>query len=208
MKKVCLLIVLALAAVRAGAADHADRIFVHGKIWTEDDQHPVAEAMAIHGDRIVAVGSDADIRALAGPDTAVVDLGGRLVVPGFNDAHVHFPGRGDQVELSGVESLREFHRRVVEFAAAHASSAWIRGGGWAYSVFPDQKADKKFLNEMVPDRPDVPRRARRPHGARQLEGARAGRHHARDARSAQRTDRARPVRRADRANCRNPRSVS
>jgi len=153
MKKVCLLIVLALAAVRAGAADHADRIFVHGKIWTEDDQHPVAEAMAIHGDRILAVGSDADIRALAGPDTAVVDLGGRLVVPGFNDAHLHFPGRGDQVELAGVESLREFHRRVAAFAAAHPSSAWIRGGGWAYSVFPDRKADKKFLNEMVPDRP-------------------------------------------------------
>lgn len=148
--------VLALSVLLAGvvrAADHADRIFVNGKVWTADDAQPLALAIAIQGDKILVVGSNADVRAVAGPDTAVVDLGGRLVVPGFHDSHAHFPGGPEAVELAGVETLREFQQRVVDFAKEHAGAGWIRGSGWGYSVFPNQKADKRYLDEVMPDRP-------------------------------------------------------
>src|SRR6476659_3384529 len=76
----------------AFAADHIDRIFLNGKIWTGDDAHPSAEALAVSGDKIVAVGTNAEIKKLSVADTAVVDLHGRFVAPGFQDSHLHFPG--------------------------------------------------------------------------------------------------------------------
>jgi imidazolonepropionase-like amidohydrolase len=70
------------------SAQQADRIFVNGKIWTEDDTRPQAQALAVSADKIIAVGSDEEVRAFAAPDTATVDLRGRLVVPGFQDSHL------------------------------------------------------------------------------------------------------------------------
>jgi predicted amidohydrolase YtcJ len=135
-------------------ARHVDRILVNGKIWTEDDAQPVAEAMAVAADRIVAVGSNEEIRKLALPDTAVLDLGGRLVVPGFQDSHIHFPGRSvNELDLHGVETLKEFQQRLADFAKTHPSLPWITGDGWGYSAFPDQTVDKKYIDAVVPDRP-------------------------------------------------------
>jgi predicted amidohydrolase YtcJ len=136
------------------AAGSPDRIFVNGKIWTGDDARPRAEALAVAGDRIVAVGTTAEIRALARAGTAVTDLGGRLVVPGFQDSHLHFPGPSTtSVRLDGLDSLRAFQQRLDEFAKAHPDLAWITGGGWGYAAFPDQVPHKKHIDAVVADRP-------------------------------------------------------
>lgn len=150
-----LAVVAALAAPSPSqAADHADRLFVNGVVWTADDARPRAQALAVAGDRILAVGSDAEIRALAAPDTAVVDLHGRLVLPGFQDSHLHFPGPSvNTVDLVGAETLEDLQGRIASFAKAHPDLPWILGRGWGYSVFPDQKPDRKYVDAVVSDRP-------------------------------------------------------
>ena len=109
---------LAASAGNLSAQIFADVILVHGKIWTENPQQPEAEAVAILGNRIVAVGTSVEILKLAGPATQVIELGGKRVLPGFNDAHVHFVDGGNVVwqacnwatrERSGVSSA---HRRL------------------------------------------------------------------------------------------------
>ena len=84
---------LAQAVETAGTAP--DRIYVNARVWTGESSQPAAEAFAVRGDRIVAVGTTAEVRAHAGPATEIVDLDGRRVVPGFNDAHWHLPARKD-----------------------------------------------------------------------------------------------------------------
>jgi predicted amidohydrolase YtcJ len=150
---------LALGALFAqgaisATAQPADRIFINGKIWTGDEARPRAEALATSGDKILAVGTTAEIRALAGPTSAVVDLKGRLMVPGFQDSHLHFPGSSvNSVELDGLESLDAFQQTIAAFAKAHPDLAWITGGGWGYSAFPNQTVHKKYLDAVVSDRP-------------------------------------------------------
>lgn len=146
----CAVLCLSAQAPRA----HADRVFLGGKIWTGDTAHPYAEALAISGDRLLEVGSSADVKALASADTAVVDLHGRLVVPGFQDSHLHLPGRSvNQVDLHGVESLSEFQQRLLAFARAHPSLPWITGGGWGYSAFPNQEVKRAYIDAVISDRP-------------------------------------------------------
>jgi predicted amidohydrolase YtcJ len=141
------------ASAQAGK-QHVDRIFLNGKIWTADDTRPLAEALAIGGDKILAVGTNHDIKALAASDTAVVDLKGRLVLPGFEDSHLHFPGPSvNEVDFSDIETLEQFQTRLREFAKAHASLPWITGSGWVYSAFPDNTVDKKYIDAVVDDRP-------------------------------------------------------
>ncbi len=141
-------------AMPAFAAEHVDRIFVNGKLWTGDDARPEAQAMALAGDRIVAVGTTAEVRALARPDTAVVDLKGRLVVPGFQDSHLHFPGPTlDEIQLDDVTTLKELQDKLRAFAQARPDLQWIRGHGWGYSVFPGQIPDKKYIDAVIADRP-------------------------------------------------------
>jgi predicted amidohydrolase YtcJ len=138
----------------SAAAQHVDRIFVNGKIWTGDPAHPQAEALAISGDKIVSVATTKEIRGLASLDTAVVDLKGRLVVPGFQDSHVHFPGPSiHTVRLDGVETLAEFQQRLAEFAKANPNLAWITGGGWGYSAFPNQMVHREYIDAVISDRP-------------------------------------------------------
>ena len=142
------------AARGQSARRHVDRIFLNGQIWTGDDQRPKAEALAVADDRILAVGSTAEIQALANSDTAIVDLKGRLVVPGFQDSHLHFPGQSvNEVDLHGAETLQEFQRRLADFAKAHPQLPWITGHGWGYSAFPNQTVDKKYIDAVVSDRP-------------------------------------------------------
>src|SRR5271169_6803607 len=76
----------------------ADLIITNAKVWTVDKAHPTAQAVAVLGDRIIAVGSNAEVDVLRGHDTKVIDAGGKLVLPGFNDAHVHFVSGGLQLE--------------------------------------------------------------------------------------------------------------
>ena len=134
------------------AGDHADRIFLNGKVWTADDAQPLAQAFAVQGDRILALGSDAEIKKLASSDTAIVDLHGRLVVPGFNDAHWHFSSR-DSADLTEAADLPGLQGRMVAYARAHPKKAWITGRGWGYSVFPGNLPEKRYLDAVISDRP-------------------------------------------------------
>jgi predicted amidohydrolase YtcJ len=147
--------VVALAGISACAqAQNAERVFVNGKIWTGDEKKPQAEALAIRGDRIVAVGTPEEVTKAVGVDAAVVDLHGRLVVPGFQDSHAHWPGSSvNDVDLHGAETLREFQSRLAEFARAHPKLPWITGHGWGYSAFPNQAADKRYIDAVIVDRP-------------------------------------------------------
>ena len=118
-------------APAAGAT--ADLILVHGRIYTLDAQKPWAEALAIRGERIVAVGGDREIRALVGPQTRVLDLHGEFALPGFNDAHVHMESTGALLvgaNLLDVHEPKAFVERVRAAAARLPRGSWITRGDW------------------------------------------------------------------------------
>lgn len=144
------LLLLALPAALGFAADErADRIFVNGKVWTGDETRPRAEAIAVRSTRIIAVGTTAAIQKRAEKATEVVDLRGRLVVPGFNDAHLHFMGGSlglGRVDLAGISSLEAMQRRIAEHARALPARAWVRGKGWAYGDFPSGGPSRTALD--------------------------------------------------------------
>jgi hypothetical protein len=136
--------------------DRADLAFVNGAVYTVDAARPRAEAVAVSGGRILAVGDDDDVRELVSPDTEVVDLRGRMLLPGFQDAHVHPPSGGLEMlrcNLSNAFSLPEYERIVAEYAAEHPDEEWILGGGWSMDVFPGGNPPKDALDRIVPDRP-------------------------------------------------------
>ena len=111
----------------------ADLIVTHANIYTVDRQHPAAEAVAVIGDRIAAVGTKAEIDRLRGPETRVIDAHGKLLLPGFNDSHVHFIDGGlslAEVQLNDAPSAQEFKRRIARQAAKTAKGNWVLGGDW------------------------------------------------------------------------------
>jgi predicted amidohydrolase YtcJ len=134
---------------------HADLVLTGGPVFTADGARTTATAVAVQGERITAVGHDA-VRELVGPRTEVVDLAGRLLVPGFQDAHVHavFGGveRGE-CDLSGTADLGEYRRRIRAYAEAHPEREWITGGGWSLESFPGGTPTRQLLDTLVPDRP-------------------------------------------------------
>ncbi|MFI2410439.1 amidohydrolase [Streptomyces sp. NPDC018947] len=134
----------------------ADVVFVAGSVHTMDPGHPRASALAVTGERITAVGGDDEVRALAGPDTVVVDLAGRALLPGFQDAHVHAVFGGLELgtcDLTGTTDPDEYLRRIAAYAAAHPERPWITGGGWSMESFPGGMPDRRTLDAVVPDRP-------------------------------------------------------
>ncbi|GAA0495609.1 amidohydrolase [Streptomyces olivaceiscleroticus] len=133
----------------------ADLVFTGGPVHTVDPARSRATTVAVRGDRIVAVGHD-EVRALIGPRTEVVDLHGRLLVPGFQDAHVHPVGGGvelGQCDLSGAVTAEDYRRRIRAYADAHPDAEWITGGGWSMEAFPGGTPTRQFLDALVPDRP-------------------------------------------------------
>lgn len=111
----------------------ADLIITNAKIWTVDKTLPTAQAVAVLGERIVAVGSAADVDLWRGARTKVIDAQGKLLLPGFNDSHVHFVSGGmqlDNVQLNDATSPQEFARRIAERAKNTAKGEWILGGNW------------------------------------------------------------------------------
>ena len=141
-----------LSLLLAGAAEPADQIFVNGVIWTGDPVRPRAEALAVRGERLAAVGSGAEVGALRGPRTRVTDLRGRFVAPGFDDAHLHFLVT-EQAELDGVTSVEQLQGRLRDYARSHPESAWVTGHGWGYAAFPGNAPHRRFLDAVVADRP-------------------------------------------------------
>lgn len=139
------------------AASEPDLILKDGRIWTGDASQPWADAVAIRRNRIVAVGDNFQVAATAGPHTRVIDLNGRLTIPGFDDAHTHLV-RGAlrllHVDLGGACNIGDMQKRIRDFAAAHPKDPWIVGGGWAYSCFPNHALPTRGdLDAAVKDRP-------------------------------------------------------
>jgi predicted amidohydrolase YtcJ len=134
-----------------------DLVIVNASIHTMDKARPTAEAVAILGNRIVALGSTPDIRALAGPGTRVIDAGGKLVFPGFNDAHVHFLMGGfslANVDLRDAQSPQEMARRLGEYAKKLPKGRWILGGDWDHEKWPDAPLPmKQTVDAATPDHP-------------------------------------------------------
>src|SRR5438445_2908529 len=118
----------------AFAATPADLILHNGKVWTLEAKQPVAQAVAVADNKIVKVGSDAEVLALRGANTRTIDLNGRLVLPGFNDAHTHFENAADwffQVRLIDVNSRELLMQRLAEVVARVPTGIWITGGDWS-----------------------------------------------------------------------------
>jgi predicted amidohydrolase YtcJ len=141
-------------ACAASAAAPPDRIYVNARVWTGDAAEPRAEAFAMRGDRFVAVGSERDVRQLAGPQTTVVDLGALRVVPGFNDAHWHLPYRRS-ARLDNSGSVSVIQQRMLAYAEEHAADPWVVGRGWTPADFPGNTGHRRYLDEILPNRPVV-----------------------------------------------------
>jgi len=137
-------------------SEQADLVLANAAVYTVDAARRWAQAVAIRGGCIAAVGSDAEVRELVGPRTEVIDLGGRMVLPGFQDAHVHPPSAGVemlQCELLDLHGLDAYREAIRSYAESHPEAEWILGGGWAMDVFPGGVPTKDILDELVPDRP-------------------------------------------------------
>ncbi|MER7675554.1 amidohydrolase [Streptomyces sp. NPDC096934] len=131
---------------------HADLLFTGGPVLTPEG--PTVTSVAVTGDRITAVGAPA--RELTGPRTEVVDLAGRLLLPGFQDAHLHPVPAGlelTQCDLTGARTAEETVRAVRAYADAHPGREWITGGGWSMEAFEGGTPTKEVLDAVVPDRP-------------------------------------------------------
>jgi predicted amidohydrolase YtcJ len=135
----------------------ADLMIRNAKVWTVDKDQPTAQAVAILGDRIVAVGSNADIEVWHGGHTRVIDAAGKLLLPGFNDAHVHFVSGGlalDSLQLNDAGSAEEFARRIGERAKSTPKGEWISGGDWDETKWtPAGLPTKELIDPGTPDTP-------------------------------------------------------
>lgn len=144
-------------AATASRADAADLLFVNGAVRTMGPAPATASALAVRDGRIAAVGSDHELRMLAGPSTRVFDLEGRSLLPGFQDAHVHPTLGGWAILTCDLHDLpwdREAYlARIRDYAAANPDEAWIVGGGWGMPAFPGGTPSRHDLDAAVPGRP-------------------------------------------------------
>lgn len=138
-------------------SNYANTIFRNGAVYTMDDNRSWATAVAVRGDKIIYVGFEDGVDALRGPETRVIDLDGKMLMPSFQDIHIHpiFAGREAlTVDLNGSSSIEEYVSVVRTYADANPDKDWILGGGWTMDVFgPGARASKKLLDAVVADRP-------------------------------------------------------
>jgi len=147
-----------VAAASAQTSPPADAIYFHGNILTGVDLESAdperVSAIAVRGGLIVASGADGDLKKLQGPSTKMFDLGGALVIPGFNDAHAHLGPAGQiklSVDVTGVKSLAEMQARIRAAAQAAAPVAWLTGGGWDHTLWPSKTLPTKADLDTVTD---------------------------------------------------------
>ncbi len=135
----------------------ADILILRAKIYTLNPQTPWGQAVAIRHGKIVAVGSEEVVGKMRGIGTKVIDAGGKLVLPGFTDCHVHFYEGSEalaQVSLDGLTTVAQIQDRLREYAAKNPGDSWIVGRGWNYAVFGEAALPhKKYLDELFPNRP-------------------------------------------------------
>jgi predicted amidohydrolase YtcJ len=129
---------------------------VNARIWTGNPKRPWAEAIAVRGDRIAAVGSSAEIRKMMGASARVIDAHGQMLVPGFNDAHVHIisAGRGlSSVKLRDASTPAEFIARIKAYAKTIPRGAWITDGDWDHTLWGGELPTRQWIDSVTPDNP-------------------------------------------------------
>jgi predicted amidohydrolase YtcJ len=133
----------------------ADLLIVGAPVYTADPARPWADAVAVRAGRVAAAGPERDLAGLRGPSTRVLRLDGGLVVPGFQDAHVHTAAGGLELarcDLHGVEP-EAYAATVARYAAGHPGDPWVLGGGWAMDAFGTGGPHRSALDAVVGDRP-------------------------------------------------------
>ncbi len=141
---------LSLILGAAMAMQSADTIFVNGRVYVQKGRFETA--LAVRGDQVLAVGDDATVKALAGKATRVIDLKGRLVTPGYNDAHVHFIDGGFgllSVDLRDAKDEADFAARIGAYAASLPKGAWVLNGNWDHERWKSQALPTKALIDQV-----------------------------------------------------------
>jgi hypothetical protein len=145
------------ARAQAGVAAPDALVFVNGAIYTVDPARSWASALVVVGDRITYVGDEAGARRFVQPRARVVNLGGRMLLPAFQDSHVHpatVPNSVHELDLHGITDRAELLARIRQFAQSHRDRPWITGSGWSESAFlPSGQPSQELLNAAVPDRP-------------------------------------------------------
>jgi predicted amidohydrolase YtcJ len=138
--------------------EKADLLITNAKVYTVNTKQPWAEAVGIRGDRIIFVGTNRMAKNFQDSHTKVIDAGGKLVLPGMEDNHVHFTSGSrslEKVDLVGGKTIEEMQRRIKAFAESHPDLKWIQGRGWMYATFPGNLPDKKLLDAVISDRPAI-----------------------------------------------------
>ena len=134
-------------------------IYRNGRLYTNDPRSPWAEAMLVRGEEIIAVGDDDEVAGLADKGAQVIDLEKHFVMPGFNDAHVHIGGAGQDwmaVRLNGVQSVMELQKRLAAGVAARKEGEWITGRGWDHTFWPEKKfPNRQQLDAVSPKNPVI-----------------------------------------------------
>ncbi|MBI4537991.1 MAG: amidohydrolase [Gemmatimonadetes bacterium] len=139
----------------------ADLVLVGGVIWTGDPAVPRAEAVAVRAGRIAAVGSDEEARTLVGPRTRVIELAGRMVMPGIIDSHTHFIRGGFQlssVDLRDADTPEEFVRRIAAFARGLEPGQWITGGDWDHERWDGELPRRDWIDSVTEKNPVLVKR--------------------------------------------------
>ena len=147
---------LIVGAQRDDETGPVDLVVLNGRVYTADGSATVAEALAVRGNTILRVGSNREIKRLAGRATQTIDAHGASVLPGFDDAHLHLVSGGlglQQANLLDASTLDEIAATIKAFAAAHPDRPWVLGRGWYYTPFPGGLPTRQQLDAIVPDRP-------------------------------------------------------
>ena len=141
---------------RAPQHAQASLVITGARVWTGDTENPWAEAVAVDGETILAVGSAEDIAAHVGDETRVITVPGSMLVPGFIDTHVHFVSGGldlASVKLRDADSPEEFTRRIEEFANSIEPGEWILGGTWDHENWGGELPRRDWIDDVTPDNP-------------------------------------------------------
>src|SRR5713226_5999038 len=133
-----LLCAAAMSRAQGRIVQPADIIVIHARVYTENPQQPWAQAVAIHRGKIVAVGDDPVIERMRGMGTKVINAGGKLVLPGFVDCHIHFIDGSfslGRLNLEGAKDASDIREKLRSYAAQNPGEGWILGHGWNYGIF-------------------------------------------------------------------------
>ncbi|HEX8434070.1 amidohydrolase [Archangium sp.] len=134
----------------------ATLVIRNARVWTGNPRQPWAEAVAARGERLLAVGSNAEVERYLGAGTRVIDAKGQMLVPGFNDAHVHFVDGGFRlasVQLRDAKTPDEFIARIKAFAASVPKGTWITGGDWDHELWGGELPRREWIDAVTPDHP-------------------------------------------------------